>query len=456
MRHIISLIFYTMIMAAISINALCMPIEQGIQQTFKDIKPYVVKIEVSEKSSDQYNPFAMQGFNQTTATGIILGDERLILTNRHTVNEETNGEITITFSDGSTSKGEYVGSDEYADLALLRADSLSQEYTPVQWADSDSVEVGQFVLGVGVPLKLDYSLSFGIVSYVDRDMGQLDGVPHIQTDFSNAGGSSGGPVLNLRGEIIGIISKGDNGGRFGFAIPANSIQASIEKMKEGTVPLPHLGIVIAKMPEEFREFFDDESLNGLIFYRTTVIQPMQDCPLESGDLIIAMDGKEFDCEPENAGSLYQRYLREAEVGNTIELTVWRFGEIFNFKVPVLAKAEKKEIEVLDCENWGIEVKELRPLDKANQAFLTDVELGMPIIDNLKTQEGNGTSLEVGEVIIGIFEDGKVVPIKDMQEMKDAYERHKDDDLILLRLQAQNMVYQCIVHKQKDDEPRLEY
>jgi putative serine protease PepD len=199
----------------------------------------------------QINVAGQQGSG--SGSGIILDEDGLILTNNHVVEvAEGDGDIVVSFNDGTTAPAEVLGTDPLTDTAVIRAQGVS-DLTPIEMGDSDALRVGQQVVAVGSPFGLDSTVTSGIVSALDRpvnvgspdDQGNSTTYPAIQTDAAINPGNSGGPLVDLDGRLVGINSSirsaatgtGQAGSiGLGFAIPIGEVMAIVEQMAAGETP----------------------------------------------------------------------------------------------------------------------------------------------------------------------------------------------------------------------------
>jgi len=213
----------------------------------------VVEIDVATSGGQAY-PFGGSGQAEAQGTGFVYDTQGHIVTNQHVVDGATN--ITVTFADGSTYKATLVGQDASTDLAVIKIDALASRLHPVTLGDSDKVEVGDGVVAIGDPFGLDNTVTSGIVSALGREITAPDNSPienAIQTDAAINHGNSGGPLFDLRGEVIGVTAQihsdsGDNAG-VGFAIPSNTVKSvAAQLISSGTAKHALLGVRVQTIP----------------------------------------------------------------------------------------------------------------------------------------------------------------------------------------------------------------
>lgn len=289
---------------------------------YERARPSVAKIETA----------VQRGFNsrEGIGTGIVLDKEGHILTNHHVVAGAR--EIVVTLGNGARGTAELVGSDPGNDLAVIKADIARDKLQPAALGDSDQVRVGEPVFALGNPLGQDFSLTSGIVSALGRrSTGTNNRVIRnvIQTDAPVNPGNSGGPLLNARGEVIGITASLENPtGQnlfvgLAFAIPINTAKRFIPDMTAGkAVDHPRLGI-----SSQVRTSLSEGPSQGVRISRVEENSPAARAGLQSGDVILALDGKlirEFDDIVD--------YLDSRRVGDRVKVKVLRDGRELTLEV----------------------------------------------------------------------------------------------------------------------------
>ena len=264
-------------------------------------------------------------------SGFIIDDEGFIVTNNHVV--EGADEIEITLDDGRTYPAELVGSDPQTDLAVLKIEPRG-DLPVLDFGDSDAVEVGDWVMAVGNPFGLGGSVTAGIVSARSRNINAGPYDDFIQTDAAINRGNSGGPMFNLDGEVIGINTAifSPSGGSIGigFAIPSNLAQPIIAQLKDGgTVERGWLGVMVQQVTPELAEAVGLDSPRGALVANVVPRGPADTAGLEQGDVIVSF-----------AGSAIQemrdlpRIVAGTEIGEGVEVQVWRNGEEERFQVEI--------------------------------------------------------------------------------------------------------------------------
>ncbi|MHA7817113.1 MAG: Do family serine endopeptidase [Pseudohaliea sp.] len=231
-------------------------------------------------------------------SGFVISDDGYIVTNNHVV--EGADSVVVRLIDRREYDAEVIGTDPRSDLALLR---IEAEDLPVLRLDEeDDLVVGEWVLAIGSPFGLDYSVTAGIVSAMGRSLPterNENYVPFIQTDVAINPGNSGGPLFNLDGEVVGVNSQiyTRSGGSIGlsFAIPVSVVRNVVEQLKaEGRVTRGWLGVTIQDVDRNLAESFDLERPMGALVAQVAPGSPAEDAGIEPGDVIISFDGETID------------------------------------------------------------------------------------------------------------------------------------------------------------------
>lgn len=279
----------------------------------EDVSPSVVKINtvsISEQHSSQQIPdifrdlFEYGGQPRSPAkkvrssgSGFVISSDGYILTNHHVVDQAT--EIQVLFSDRSEYKATIIGSDRRSDLALLKIEAEGLD--ALKFANSDKLKVGEWVLAIGSPFGLDYSVTAGIVSAKGRSLPTEQGenyVPFIQTDVAINPGNSGGPLFNLDGRVVGINSQifSRSGGSIGlsFSIPSSVALRVVEQLKEnGVVQRGWLGVAIQDVNKALAQSLELDKPRGALINAVEIDSPADKGGIEPGDVIVKLNGQDI-------------------------------------------------------------------------------------------------------------------------------------------------------------------
>ncbi len=243
------------------------------------------------KKEPKPNPYV-----EAKGSGFLISADGYIVTNNHVVSEMD--EIIVRTKDRKEYKVEVKGTDPKTDLALLKIEG-TEKFPFLEFANSDSVKVGDWAIAIGAPYNLDYTMTVGIVSQTGRSVGLNAYENYIQTDASINRGNSGGPLLNIEGKVVGvndvIFTSGASEGNIGlgFAIPSNMASDVVEQLKsKGEVTRPWIGIAMEALDPETKEQFNAE--NGILVREVMAQSPADKGGIEPGDIILSIDGKALE------------------------------------------------------------------------------------------------------------------------------------------------------------------
>ncbi len=269
-------------------------------------------------------PNPRRGFQQQgLGTGVIVSEDGYVVTNNHVVDGAD--EVTVTLSDKRKFVAEVIGTDRPTDIAVLKieADGLQ----PAGWGQSDDLEVGDWVLAIGSPFGLEQTVTAGIVSAVGRaGVGITDYEDFIQTDAAINPGNSGGPLVNLRGEVIGINTAiaSRTGGNLGvgFAIPSDMTRRVMQTLIDnGTVERGYIGAIIQNLDEGLAESFGYDSTQGVLIGDVVKEGPADKAGLKPGDIVIEYDGNAM-----KDANQFRNAVAATAAGSSRKVTVFRDGK----------------------------------------------------------------------------------------------------------------------------------
>ena len=274
---------------------------------------------------------------QGLGSGFVVSSDGLILTNAHVV--EGSDKVTVTLKDGKTYEGEVMGTDSLTDVAVIKieADNLPA----VTFADSDNLQPGEWAIAIGNPLGLDNTVTTGIVSATGRSSAQVGvadkRVSFVQTDAAINPGNSGGPLLNAKGEVIGINTAIiQNAQGLGFAIPVNAARDIAEELiAKGKVDHSFLGIQMAAITPELKQElasqnkFNIKATTGILIMDVVPDSPAERAGLKSGDVIQEIEGQEVKTADE-----VQQAVAKTEVGERLNLGLVRNDKQLELDVKV--------------------------------------------------------------------------------------------------------------------------
>jgi serine protease Do len=350
-------------------------LEARIVEIAEQITPSVVHIEAIVKFNDRRN--------QVTGSGVIVSSDGRILTNEHVVDRAEKVTVTVP---GLKKKypARVVGADRQTDIALLRI-TPDVSLPAVRFGAAQEVRVGQWVLAIGNPYGLEGTVSFGIVSAKGRNLEIPDLLnDFIQTDAMIDRGSSGGPLVDLDGRVVGINSRGQGRG-IGF------------------------GITIQPLDRELADYFEIPDTTGVVVNSVVTGSPAEAAGIAPGDVITAFNGVAVEAEKEEDLGSFQRLVAAVEPGDEARMQILRKGE------PLTARAvigTQPKIDPAEVESeLGFHVQEITAnlerdhrLDSKDGAFVFFVARGSPARE---------AGLRVGDIIVGI-EDTPIVDLDDFE------------------------------------------
>src|SRR5687768_1189404 len=317
---------------------------------------------------------------RSLGSGFIIDGDGSILTNNHVV--ENAQKIVVKLADEQEHEAKVIGRDPKTDIAVIKIEAKTK-LTPANFGDSDGLEVGEWVMAIGNPFGLDSTVTSGIVSAKGRHIGQGPYDNFIQTDASINPGNSGGPLLNLRGEVIGINTAifsrtGGNIG-IGFAIPINLVKELLPQLRgKGKVVRGYLGVLIQKVTPEIAESLGMEKSQGALVANVSKDGPAEKAGVKVGDVIVEFDGKEV----KDSGDL-PIIVARTSVDKKVRMKVLRDKKEIFLNVAV---GELKDEEVVatapEKGELGLTVQKLTPqmaeslgLERAEGVVVTAVEPG---------------------------------------------------------------------------------
>ena len=270
----------------------------------------------------QISPLGQEHY--ALGSGFLLDEEGYIITNSHVIDRAD--KINVILSDNSQHQAKVIGTDNKTDLALIKIDT-DKKLMPVNLGDSDKIRVGDWILAIGNPFGLGGSVTAGIVSAKSRDIESGPYDNFIQTDASINQGSSGGPMFNLDGEVIGINAAifSTTGGNMGisFAIPVNNAKFVIRELKNsGSVKRGWIGVRVQPQLTEANSVGNIP--NGILISSVTEGSPAADAGIQAGDIILALNEQDMD-----SAQIFSRLVSESPVKGKITLKLWHNGQIEN-------------------------------------------------------------------------------------------------------------------------------
>jgi serine protease Do len=384
--------------------------------------PAVVFIDVTKKvggdrqdSADEFmrrffgQPMPRQQRVPSSGSGFIIDREGRILTNNHVVRDAES--IKVTLNDGRTFKAVTVGTDPATDVAVIKIEGSNLPLLPL--GDSEKLRIGDWAIAIGNPLgDLRGSVTVGIVSAQGRsNLNIFGGTPDyqdfIQTDASINFGNSGGPLVNIRGEAIGINTAiNTNGQGIGFAIPINLAKHVAEQLvAHGTVKRAMMGVTLANLTPEIAEGFGLGSQQGVVIQSVFDGSPAERAGLQRNDVIVEMNG-----QPVTDRDKFRLRIADTPAGTRVRLGVLRDGKRISAEV-TLTDRDDAMIAGRQAPQPGEETSDIgvsvRDLTTAERAELK-LDAGVRVTDVAEGSEAQEKDIQVNDVI----EEVNRVPVAD--------------------------------------------
>lgn len=362
---------------------------------------------------------------KSLGSGFIIDREGFILTNNHVV--EKTDEIKVTLANGKEFNAEIIGRDPKTDLALIRIEA-KEPLEPLPFGDSDKLEVGEWVVAIGNPFGLDHTVTAGIVSAKYRQIGAGVYENFIQTDASINPGNSGGPLLNTKGEVVGInsaIYSGTGGSiGIGFAIPVNMAKSLLPQLKKGKVVRGWLGVMIQEITAELKDKLRLQNEKGALVADITPGGPAEKAGIKRGDVIVSFDGKDI-IEMKDLPFT----VAATPVDKKVIVEVIRKGKKESLKVKVGELEEQREAEQAPEKRsfLGMTVEEITP-EIARKFRLTE-KLGIVVVQVEDNSPAGEAGIKPGDIVIEVDQE----PVRDIGRYREMIRKYKKGDTILFLL-----------------------
>jgi len=392
------------------VNAENLQHAQNLSDAFHNVaetlRPCVVSISTKQSVADprmnrvppqfrwQFGPREQNGMG----SGVIVRSDGYILTNNHVI--EGADSLTVELSDGQTVSGTVIGADPQTDLAVVKIDAPNLR--AAAFGDSDATRVGDWVLAIGSPFGLDQTVTAGIISGKNRVQAIIadgDGFEDfLQTDAAINPGNSGGPLVNLRGELIGIntaiLSQSGASAGIGFAIPVSMAQPVLQSIIEnGEVRRGFLGAQVVDVSQQLMERYDLRVRSGAFVATVLPEQSADRAGLKVGDVVTRIDGRLC-----TGGTQLRNYVASRPPGSTLRMEINRNGQNMQLRVQLAERTDEAMAGFrADRNNFGSELIPVTP-ESQRQFGYRGLQSGLIVSSVEKGSLAEQADLEVGDVI----------------------------------------------------------
>ena len=453
---IILIVLYSVVLLNISASAKTVP--DSFADLAEKLMPSVVNISTTQTIKTNVNPFPFQfppgspfedmfkefGTPQERkatflGSGFIINKKGIVVTNNHVIQDAE--DIFVRVNGDQEYKAKVLGADPLSDVAVLEIIS-DHEFIPVKFGNSDKARIGDWVIAIGNPFGLGGTVTTGIISARNREIGLSRYEDYIQTDASINVGNSGGPLFNLNGDVIGIntaiLGSGSIG--IGFAIPSNSASVIIDQLLEfGETKRGWLGVRIQEVTKEIADVEKLDKPKGALVASVSEGSPSDKAGIKSGDIILEFDGKEIDTM-----RTLPKIVAKTKVGKSVIVKIWRNKKLISKKVKLGRlesssdfKAEKNEdnrkLDSIRIDNLKIAVRELTKNDinkrklptETKGLVITGIDIDSPV-----------NYLEVNNIIIEV-QKKKISSVKSLNDIIKNVLNSSESTLLIVIYNNQN-------------------
>ena len=437
---------------------------KNVPESFADLAeklmPSVVNISTTQTIKTQSNPFPFQfppgspfedmfkEFQRPSerkasslGSGFIIKKDGTVVTNNHVI---ANADDIIVRVNNKEYEAKVLGADPYADVAVLKIQS-SEIFNPVQFGNSDKSRVGDWVVAIGNPFGLGGTVTSGIISARNRDVGLTRYDDFIQTDASINQGNSGGPLFNLEGKVIGIntaiIAPGQTGSiGIGFAIPSNVASNIIDQLiKYGETKRGWLGVRIQQVTKEIAEVQQLDEPKGALIAGVSEGSPAEKAGIKPGDIILEFDGKKIKTMRN-----LPKIVANTKVGKNVDLKIWRNKKLVSKKLTLgrlesskefLAENKKSEkLKHTEIESLKINVRDLNSNDTSKRKL--DKNLKGVVVTEILPKSPLSFLLSSGDIIVEL-QGQPIRNTKDLQRVSKEFTKSAKKTLLIRFLNKRN-------------------
>jgi len=388
-----------------------------------------------------FGPLPRRPFKQRSlGSGFIINRDGYILTNNHVI--ENADEIVVKTADEKEYKAKVVGRDPKTDIAVIKIDD-AKDLTAVTMGDSDDLRVGEWLMAIGNPFGLEHTVTAGIVSAKGRFIGQGSYDNFIQTDAAINPGNSGGPLINLKGDVVGIntaiFSRSGGNIGIGFAIPVNVAKDLLPELEEkGRVTRGWLGVMIQRVTPDIAESLGLGQARGALVADVAKDGPALEAGLKVGDVIVEFDGHTI----KESTELPMLVARTA-VGKTVTLKVIRDKNTQSFSVKIgELKEEEATVASGKEQGFGLTVQPLTPEIADSLGLGSDVK-GVVVSGVESGSSADEAGIRRGDVILEVNRE----PVKDLASYRKALSASKGKSVLFLVRRGENTIFMALKSNQ---------
>jgi serine protease Do len=360
---------------------------------------------------------------RTLGSGFIISADGFILTNAHVV--ENTDEVTVRLTTKREYKAKVIGVDARTDVALIKIDARALPVVPI--GDPAKLEVGEWVAAIGAPFGFENSVTAGIVSAKSRTLPDGSYVPFIQTDVALNPGNSGGPLFNMRGEVVGVNSQiySRTGGFMGvsFAIPIDIAMDVVKQLRtSGKVMRGRIGVQVQELTAELASSFGLNEVRGALVGIVEENSPAEKAGIRPGDVILSFDGK-----PVLTSADLARMVASSRPGTTVVLQLWRKGAVSSVNVKIAQVAEQS----VAMKTADEDEPQSAPVGLQVSELTAQQQEGMGIKGGVLVRDAEGAAaragIEAGDVIVALNN----TPVRSANDLEQQLAQNKGNTVALL-------------------------
>jgi len=380
---------------------------------------------------------------QSLGSGFLIHPEGYVLTNNHVV--ENASDIKVTLADGKEYEAKVIGRDKATDVALIKLEKAAGLPT-VALGDSDALEQGDYVVALGSPFGFKESVSFGIVSAKDRSLNSTAFDDFIQTDAAINQGNSGGPLFNLKGEVVGIntaIISPQLGQGLGFAVPVNMAKALIPQLLQGKVARGYLGVTVGPLTPDLAQGFGlPAGATGALIQNVQPGSPAEKAGVQAGDVVTSVNGQKVETP-----SALTRAVAAVRPNGKVALDVIRSGKKKSLAVVVAQRPDEDKLaagggaedepqqpggaEKPQNEKLGLRVKPLNP--ELARELGVQGDQGVVVVAVSDGGPAEKAGIQRGDLVLEVRAGERVSSVAKVEDLVSAVAKSKVGDTVVLRI-----------------------